>query len=68
MYAFVRSLGIRELLARQAPMLVLSLAIAEFFYKFGSFLLESVAFLATWFVLDAVIDFLLIRRRNGNDE
>ncbi len=68
MYAIVRSLGIRELLARQAPLLVLSLAIAEFFYKFGSFLLEAVAFLATWFLLDAATDLFLNRRRNGTDE
>jgi hypothetical protein len=62
LYALVRSLGLRELLIRQAPMLVLSLAIAELFYKFGSFLLEAVAFLATWFVLDALADMLLPRR------
>lgn len=26
--------------------------VAELFYKFGSFTLEAVAFLATWFVAD----------------
>ncbi len=29
--------------------------IAELFYKFGSFTLECATFLATWFVLDVVI-------------
>ena len=37
-------------------MLVVSFVIASVFYKFGSFALEAVAFLATWFVLDAVVE------------
>ena len=56
MYALVRSLSTRELLVRQLPVLVGSLAIAEILYKFGSFLLEAAAFLVTWFVLDALTD------------
>ena len=55
MYQFVRSLSARQLLARQAPTLAVSLAIAELFYKFHSFTLECVAFLATWLALDAVV-------------
>lgn len=31
--------------------LVAALAIAELFYKFGSFILEAVAFIATWYVI-----------------
>ena len=58
MYTLIRSLSSRALLARQAPVLVGSLAIAEMVYKFGSFLLEAVAFLATWFVLDALVDLI----------
>jgi len=33
------------------PALVASVAIAETFYKFHSFTVECVAFLATWYVL-----------------
>ena len=33
-----------------------ALVIAELFYKFHSFTLECVAFLATWFVLDVVLE------------
>ncbi len=63
MYELVRSLSTRELFARQAPVLIGSLAIAEFFYKFGSFLLEAVAFLVTWFLLDVLTDFASRRGR-----
>jgi len=54
MFELVRSTSLRQLLARQAPALVGSLVIAELFYKFGSFTLECLGFLATWFVLDAL--------------
>ena len=54
MFELLRSSTLRQLLARQAPALVLSLIVAELFYKFGSFTLECLGFLATWFVLDAI--------------
>jgi hypothetical protein len=63
MYALVRSLSTRELFVRQTPVLIGSLAIAEIFYKFGSFLLEAVAFLVTWFLLDALTDLVSGRSR-----
>ena len=54
MFELLRSTPLRQLLARQAPALAISLAAAELFYKFGSFTLECIGFLATWFVIDAV--------------
>ena len=54
MFELLRSSTLRQLLARQAPAFALSLIVAELFYKFGSFTLECLGFLATWFVLDAV--------------
>lgn len=63
MYMLIQKLGLREWLVRQSPVLVGALAIAEIFYKFGSFLLEAVAFLVTWFFLDAITDFVLRRKR-----
>ena len=54
MFELLRSSSLRQLLARQAPALAISLIVAELFYKFGSFTLECLGFLATWFVLDAV--------------
>jgi hypothetical protein len=55
MYTLFRSVPLRELLATQAPVLLVSFVIAELFYKFHSFTLECLAFLATWFVIDVVV-------------
>ena len=55
MFELLRSSSLRQLLARQAPALAISLIVAEMFYKFGSFTLECLGFLATWFVLDAML-------------
>ena len=54
MFELLRSSSLRQLVGRQAPALAISLIIAELFYKFGSFTLECIGFLVTWFVLDAV--------------
>lgn len=58
MYTLLHSLSLRVLLAKQLPSLAISVILAELFYKFHSFTLECTAFLATWYVLDAVITFL----------
>lgn len=50
MYTFVKSSGWQEALRREGTPLALSLLVAEVFYKFHSFVLECVAFLATWYV------------------
>jgi hypothetical protein len=59
MYTLIKSVPLSKLLVMQAPVLIISLLIAETFYKFHSFLLESIAFLATWFVIDLVVSFLM---------
>jgi hypothetical protein len=55
MYTLFRSVSLRTMLATQAPALLASFVIAEMFYKFHSFTLECLAFLATWFVIDAAV-------------
>jgi hypothetical protein len=55
MYTLLRTVPLRNLFATQAPALFMSFVIAELFYKFHSFTLECLAFLVTWFVIDAVI-------------
>lgn len=52
MYTLSHALPWQRLLIEQLPVLLLSMLIAELFYKFHSFTLETIAFLATWFVLD----------------
>ena len=62
MYSLTRLLPFRRLLLEQAPALLVSFIIAEVFYKFKSFTLECLAFLATWYVVDVVIQQVVPRR------
>jgi hypothetical protein len=55
MYTLSRLLPLRRLLLEQAPALGVSFVVAELFYKFHSFTLETLAFLVTWGVVDAAI-------------
>jgi hypothetical protein len=67
MYTLLRSVPISNLLAMQAPALLASFIIAEVFYKFKSFTLECLAFLVTWFVIDALLSLgrnLLLGRKS----
>ena len=58
MYSLIRSLQTKRLMAMQVVALGASLIFAEIFYKFHSFLLESIAFLVTWYILDFLIQTL----------
>ena len=51
MYSYVRTVGIPAFLVREAPAFGVAFIIAELFYKFKSFALETGAFLITWYVL-----------------
>jgi hypothetical protein len=51
MYTQITRLGLKDYLARECPALVTAFVIAELFYKFHSFTLECLMFLATWGVL-----------------
>ena len=55
MSTLLRTLSVRELLIAEAPSLAIAMVIAELFYKFHSFTLECIAFLATWYVVGSVI-------------
>jgi hypothetical protein len=57
-FTLIRSIPVRQLLLEQLPAFMISFLIAEMFYKFHSFTLECMAFLLTWYVLDAGINFL----------
>ena len=64
MFQFLRSIAASDLFLRQLPVFVLALLIADRWYKFHSFLLETAGFLATWFALDALVQgAVLLRRR-----
>jgi len=49
MYTILKSLGVKKFLLSEMPALAFSLILAEGVYKFGSFILECSAFLATWY-------------------
>jgi hypothetical protein len=54
-YTLTRLAG-QQLLLEQAATCGASLVVAELFYKFHSFTLECLAFLATWYVFDFARD------------
>jgi hypothetical protein len=58
MFTLIKSASTRDLLFRLTPSLVVSLTLAELFFKFGSFSLECIAFLVTWGAVDAAIHFV----------
>jgi hypothetical protein len=63
MYWYVKTVGIPTFLVREAPAFLTSFLIAEVFYKFHSFTLECLAFLATWYWLSWVQSILPWSRR-----
>ena len=58
MYQLFRFLSTQQLVLRQLPAFCISFVLAALFYKFGSFALECIAFLATWAVLDYLVGFM----------
>ena len=48
MYSLIRDTGVKAALRQEAVPLLLSFGVAETFYKFHSFALETGAFLLTW--------------------
>ena len=55
MFTLLRMLPAKRIFAEQLPALLVAWLVAELFYKFHSFSLECAAFLATWFLLDGVV-------------
>lgn len=51
MFSLIKDLGLRVAAKQEAIPFLIAFAIAEFFFKFKSFALECVAFLAVWYVL-----------------
>lgn len=58
MYSLIQVLPLKRLWQEQAPSILMAGIIAELFYKFHSFSLECIAFLATWFIIDGAIQWL----------
>jgi hypothetical protein len=54
MYTLLRTGSLGALRSVQAPALLISFVVAELFFKWKSFALECLGFLALWFLLDAI--------------
>ena len=67
MYTLIRNWRLREGFLAEAPAFVVSLIIAEAFFKFHSFTLECACFLATWTALSAMLAFATRRRLPASD-
>ncbi len=55
MFTLLKSLRSKQVYLSEPVSFVAALVVAELFYKFHSFFLETCAFLLTWFVLGAVV-------------
>lgn len=55
MYTIARRIGIRQALQAEAPSAFAAMVLAERFYKFHSFTLECLAFLATWYAVSVLL-------------
>ncbi len=56
MYTLTRLIPLRRLAIEQGPPALIALAIAEAAFKFHSFTLECMAFLAVWYAIDFAVD------------
>jgi hypothetical protein len=65
MLELIRHLGWQKLAIEQLLPMGLALVIAELFFKFHSFTLECVAFIATWFALEYAWAELRLRLREA---
>ena len=67
MFSLVKDLGVRVAVKQEAFPFVIAFAIAELFFKFKSFTLECLAFLAVWFLLSFLQSFIfsLANRQSG---
>jgi hypothetical protein len=58
-FSLIKLIHWRGLVAVEGVSLVTAFVIAELFYKFHSFALETLAFLATWLVIAVVLSLIL---------
>ena len=68
MYSLTRNLTLRDAAVVEGPSFLLSLVVAQVFFRFGSFALELMGFLALWYVTSGAIKWLDGRKVRGLDE
>ena len=63
MFSLLKGFGIQLTIKREGIPFLVAFVIAELFFKFKSFALECLAFLAVWFVLSYLQSLLLPHRK-----
>lgn len=63
MYQVFKNTSLKQLILLEFPVFAVALFLAETFYKFGSFTLECIAFVATWLALSYVLHLLVVNRK-----
>ncbi|RWO44186.1 hypothetical protein [Mesorhizobium sp.] len=63
MFSLTQAIGVSGMAKRELAPFIIAFVIAEMFYKLGSFALECLAFLVTWYLLSYVFDGLVRRGR-----
>ena len=64
MYTILKHISLKKLASSELPALGLSFIIAEAFYKFGSFTLECIAFLGTWYLASYLFNTVFVKKKN----
>ncbi|SIO33830.1 hypothetical protein SAMN05444722_1521 [Rhodovulum sp. ES.010] len=59
MYSLIKTNSLRLVMERELLPFLIALVIAQLFFKWGSFALELVGFIATWFVLGYLAELVL---------
>jgi hypothetical protein len=67
MFSLIKALGVEMSLRREAGPFIVAFLIASFFFKFGSFALECLAFLGVWYVL-SLLQSLIFSGRHRSDK
>lgn len=62
MYTILKTSGTKKLVTTEAPALFAALVLSELLYKFGSFTVECLAFLSTWFVISFLVNTFVLHR------
>ncbi|MGH7516493.1 MAG: hypothetical protein ACREOC_03350 [Gemmatimonadales bacterium] len=66
MRQMIRALGPGRSLAHEAPSALVALVLAEAVYKFHSFTLECLAFLATWYAISWIAEHVFPASSKGD--
>ena len=68
LYSLIKLNSRKTVLQHELPSFIVALIIAQLFFKWGSFTLELVGFIATWYVLGFAINLLTRTTRKSNPQ